>query len=433
MNPERQNELARSSSAVSGTAGPVAPAQDHYAALRVLVVDDDPFMQELTSEVLAGLGVTHVRCAADGEEALSVIDDRDHRPDVIICDIAMPGMDGIVFIRHLASRDFRGAIILLSASSDRIIGAVADLVRQREMRLLGAMSKPISPKTLARLLDESMVPSVDPQESRPGAGFSAILSASEIRRGLEAGSVQISVQPKIALGSRRVVGAEALLRWRDEVRGSVSPSAVVSSAEAAGLVDELTAEVFRLAARCQVQTRSSGHNVSMSVNLSVENLASLTLPETLLTIAREAGADPRRMTLEVTESRLMGNLATSLEVLGRLSLAGFRLSMDDFGTGYSTLEKLKQLPFDELKVDRAFVSGAATDTVARTILRSSIELGHALGLTVVAEGIESRAELDLLAGLGCDEIQGYYFSRPMPAAEFPGWVVAFERDQVVRR
>jgi EAL domain-containing protein (putative c-di-GMP-specific phosphodiesterase class I) len=107
--------------------------------------------------------------------------------------------------------------------------------------------------------------------------------------------------------------------------------------------------------------------------------------------------------------------------------------MDDFGTGYSTLEKLKQLPFDELKVDRAFVSGAATDTVARTILRSSIELGHALGLTVVAEGIESRAELDLLAGLGCDEIQGYYFSRPMPAADFPNWVVAFEREQIVRR
>jgi EAL domain-containing protein (putative c-di-GMP-specific phosphodiesterase class I) len=171
----------------------------------------------------------------------------------------------------------------------------------------------------------------------------------------------------------------------------------------------------------------------MSVNLSVENLATLSLPERLLKIAKEQGADPRRMTLEVTESRLMGNLATSLEVLGRLSLAGFRLSMDDFGTGYSTLEKLKQLPFDELKVDRAFVSGAATDTVARTILRSSIELGHALGLTVVAEGIESRAELDLLAGLGCDEIQGYYFSRPMPAADFPNWVVAFEREQIVRR
>ena len=134
-------------------------------------------------------------------------------------------------------------------------------------------------------------------------------------------SSDLSVQPKIALGSRRVVGAEALLRWKDDVRGSVSPAAVVSSAEAAGLIDELTAEVFRLAARCQVHTRSNGHNVSMSVNLSVENLATLGLPEMLLAIVRDEGADPRRMTLEITESRLMGNLATSLEVLGQIGRA----------------------------------------------------------------------------------------------------------------
>jgi EAL domain-containing protein (putative c-di-GMP-specific phosphodiesterase class I) len=390
----------------------------------VLLVDDDPFMQEITTEILSGMGVGDILCASDGSEALGIVDDPATHPDVVICDIAMPNMDGIVLIRHLANRHFRGSIILLSGASDRIIGAVADLVRCREMRLLGAMVKPINPEVLARLLDESQVEHLGGDAAHLSK-FSTILSAEELRRGIDAGSVYITLQPKISMTTREVVGAEALLRWRDAVRGSVLPPAVVSSAEANGLIDDLTMCVFREAARCLAQLCKAGQSMSMSVNLSVENLATLDLPERLLRIAAEEGADPRRMTLEVTESRLMGNLATSLEVLGRLSLSGFKLSMDDFGTGYSTLEKLKQLPFDELKVDRAFVSGATHDTVARTILRSSIELGHALGLTVVAEGIETGGDQDLLAALGCDEMQGYYFSRPMLPSEFSEWVTSF--------
>jgi EAL domain-containing protein (putative c-di-GMP-specific phosphodiesterase class I) len=178
------------------------------------------------------------------------------------------------------------------------------------------MVKPINPEVLARLLDEGQVHSIsgDPQHS---SKCSTILSADELRRGFAAGSVYIALQPKILMTTREVVGAEALLRWRDSVRGSVVPPAVVSSAEANGLVDDLTLCVFREAARCLAQLCAAGQSMSMSVNLSVENLATLDLPERLLRIAAEEGVDPRRMTLEVTESRLMGNLATSLEVLGR--------------------------------------------------------------------------------------------------------------------
>ena len=404
-------------------------ATNRFTDTRVLLVDDDPFMQEITTEILSAMGVGYVLCASDGSEALRIVDDPATYPDVIICDIAMPNMDGIVFIRHLANRDFRGSMILLSGASDRIIGAVADLVRRREMRLLGALVKPINPEVLEQLLSASQLEHLQSDATRL-SHFNTILSAEELRRGLEAGSVYITVQPKISMATREVVGAEALLRWRDPVRGSVLPLAVVSSAEVNGLIDDLTMCIFRAAARRLAQFCAAGHSMSISVNLSVENLATLDLPERLLRIAAQEGADPRRITLEVTESRLMGNLATSLEVLGRLSLAGFKLSMDDFGTGYSTLEKLKQLPFDELKVDRAFVSGATHDTVARTILRSCIELGHALGLTVVAEGIETGGERDLLASLGCDEMQGYYFSRPMLPEEFLHWVKAFHEQPI---
>ena len=404
-------------------------AKNRLAELRVLFVDDDPFMREITAEILSTMGVGHVLCASDGSEALGLVDDPITYPDVIICDIAMPNMDGIVLIRHLANRDFRGSMILLSGTSDRIICAVADLVRRRGMRLLGAMVKPINPAMLEQLLSGSQHADSEVDAARLSQ-FNTILSGEELRRGLESGSVFITVQPKISTATREVVGAEALLRWRDSVRGTILPPAVVSSAEAHGLIDDLTLCIFREAVRSLAQFYAAGHSMSISVNLSVENLATLDLPERLLRIAAEEGADPRRVTLEVTESRLMGNLATSLEVLGRLSLAGFKLSMDDFGTGYSTLEKLKQLPFDELKVDRAFVSGATHDTVARTILRSCIELGHALGLTVVAEGIETGGDRDLLASLGCDEMQGYYFSRPMLPEEFLHWVKAFHEQPI---
>ena len=152
------------------------------------------------------------------------------------------------------------------------------------------------------------------------------------------------------------------------------------------------------------------------------------MPDVLVGIARQAGVDPRQVVLEITESRLMNDLATSLEVITRLRLRGFGLSIDDFGTGYSSMERLKQMPFTELKVDRAFVHGAADAPVARAILESSVSLGHALGMQVVAEGAETLADLDMVAAVGCDEVQGYVVAKPMPAGELIDWKTGWEED-----
>ena len=137
---------------------------------------------------------------------------------------------------------------------------------------------------------------------------------------------------------------------------------------------------------------------------------------------------PGRVILEMTESRLMSNIATSLEIVTRLRLKGFGLSIDDFGTGYSSMEKVKQLPFTELKVDRTFVCGAARDSVARAILESSVQMGHALGMSVIAEGAETQEDWDLLATVGCDEVQGYFVAMPMPAEEFIAWKTRWEEN-----
>jgi EAL domain-containing protein (putative c-di-GMP-specific phosphodiesterase class I) len=151
-------------------------------------------------------------------------------------------------------------------------------------------------------------------------------------------------------------------------------------------------------------------------------LKCLDLPEFVVATAKSTGLDPSKLTLEITESHLMGDFKESLETLARLRLKGVWLSIDDFGTGYSSMEQLKRVPFNEVKIDRCFVTGAAHDVETRAILESSIELGQRLGLVVVAEGVESREDWDLLESLGCDVAQGYFISRPLEADALPDWV-----------
>jgi EAL domain-containing protein (putative c-di-GMP-specific phosphodiesterase class I) len=231
----------------------------------------------------------------------------------------------------------------------------------------------------------------------------------------------VHLQPKVTVSTRQVVGAEALLRWLDPVRGMLSPLAIVPIAESHGLIEDLTLAVYRRVIDVLVDWQAQGLDLKVAVNLSADNLASLDLPDTLTAIAQEAGVSPRSIVLEITEHRLMDRLAVSLEVIGRLRLKGFGISIDDYGMGYSNLRKLKQLPITELKVDRSFVDGADRDSVLRVILGSSVALGHSLDLTVVGEGVETKEVWELLQTLGCDEAQGYYVARPMPAADLPVW------------
>jgi EAL domain-containing protein (putative c-di-GMP-specific phosphodiesterase class I) len=206
----------------------------------------------------------------------------------------------------------------------------------------------------------------------------------------------------------------------------IQPAAFISVAEEHGLIDDLTMAVFHKAMGHLKEWTRLGHDLKVSVNVSMDNLDRLDLPEVFADIVRQAGVETGRVILEMTESRLMSNIVTSLEIITRLRLKGFDLSIDDFGTGYSSMEKLKQLPFTELKVDRSFVCGATRDSVARAILESSVQMGHALGMSVVAEGAETQEDWDLLFAIGCDEVQGYFVARPMPAEDFIAWKTRWE-------
>ena len=396
---------------------------DALKSLRVLLVDDDEFILDIVEELLGQLGIASLCRAHDGNEALALIEAAAEPLQLLICDLEMWGMDGIECIRHLSERRFQGAILLLSGSDNRMLDTVGNLVREHKLRFLGALAKPIDE---AALLGALMKLADAVPIGRGAHGQLQMLSPEEIRAGLEAGCVEPFFQPKVALAGRRVLGAECLLRWRHPERGLVPPLAVIPVAEAHGLIDELTLAVFAKTMEHLREWTRQGHALKVSVNVSMDNLKRFDLPDVLAGIARQAGVDARQVVLEITESRLMSNLATSLEIITRLRLMGFGLSIDDFGTGYSSMEKLKQMPFTELKVDRAFVFGAAGDSVARAIFESSVRLGHVLGMRVVAEGAETQEDWDLAAAVGCDELQGYVVAKPMPAGEFIDWKTRWE-------
>ncbi|MBV8123400.1 MAG: bifunctional diguanylate cyclase/phosphodiesterase, partial [Paucibacter sp.] len=245
----------------------------------------------------------------------------------------------------------------------------------------------------------------------------------ELRNAVETEALRLYLQPKIDLRSGRVNGAEALLRWEHPSRGLVQPLQFIPFAEQTGFIRVLTQWVLTATVRAWAELTARGHRgLRISVNLSTRDLMDQDLPLKLVETLKNHGATPQALCLEITESAIMDDPLRALQTLEHLSAIGFKLSIDDFGTGYSSLAYLKRLPVDELKIDRSFVMALEQDLDDARIVRSTIDLAHNMGLTVVAEGLESAKVWKLLSALGCDEGQGYFISEPLPAAAFMNWM-----------
>jgi diguanylate cyclase (GGDEF)-like protein len=247
---------------------------------------------------------------------------------------------------------------------------------------------------------------------------------TQFRQALESGQISVHYQPKIALPSRQVVGAEALVRWKHPEFGRVDPDEFVPAVEATGLVDILTDFVMDKALERVRRWMDRGLRMSIAVNLSVRTLADEEFPDRVAEALERHGVPPGLLTFELTESGVMADPERALPVLRRLHALGVVLAVDDFGTGYSSLAYLRQLPVDEVKIDKSFVLGMGTDLGDMAVVRSIVELGHSLGLTVVAEGVEDDAARDQLVSMGCDVAQGYLISRPLSEDRFEAWLRA---------
>jgi diguanylate cyclase (GGDEF)-like protein len=242
-----------------------------------------------------------------------------------------------------------------------------------------------------------------------------------LRRALERNELELYYQPKVAILTGHIVGAEALLRWNHPELGMVSPAEFIPIAEECGLIVDIGEWVLRTAYEQAARWAYAGHPpLKISVNVSRPQLAQNRLIDVVARLQRTNRLGHNRIVLELTESLLMDDAEASIRMLGALRDMGMALSLDDFGTGYSSLAYLKRFPLDELKIDRSFIHAVPASPADAAIVQTVIVLARSLGLRVVAEGVETVAQLRYLAALGCDEYQGFLYSRPVPLAQFEG-------------
>jgi EAL domain-containing protein (putative c-di-GMP-specific phosphodiesterase class I) len=324
-------------------------------------------------------------------------------------------------VRHLATIAYGGGLILTSGEDGRVLQAAETLACAQRLNVLGILHKPVNSDQLRQLLNAELRRIVSDRPA-PGADY----GPDELRQALREGQLECHYQPKVVLATGAVAGVESLVRWRHPEDGLIYPDRFIATAEEHGLIDELTRAVLTAAARQARRWLDGGLSLNVAVNVSMDNLAALDFPDYVEGEMRKAKLPPTSLMLELTESRLMKDRVAPLDILTRIRLKHIGLSIDDFGTGHSSLAQLRDIPFDELKVDRGFVHGAWCNPLLRAIFDASLAMARQLRMKTVAEGVEDQDDWEFLRGAGCDLAQGYFIARPMPAEEIPGWIKQWE-------
>src|SRR5262252_4782514 len=364
-----------------------------YRNLRYLIVDDDPDQRYLVARTLGAMGFSNVVEATSGRDALDV----------------------------LARADEPVSVILVSALDDVLLGSAATMTQAYGVRIIGTICKPITRDKIFTVL-RHYVPQNAVVESSLDKAFP--LEPEQVLAGVSAGQFEPFFQPKVELGTGRVVGAEALARWRHPAYGLLGPETFLPPLARAGYLDELSWIILALSALEAGRWCSAGLNLSVAVNVSATSLADPSYADAVTQIVVGQGFEPSRMTLEITESEAIRNVAAALENLTRLRMRGFGLAIDDYGVGYSSMQELSRMPFTELKIDRSFVTAAVGSERHRMMIAHTIEVARLLGLKTVAEGVETKAEMQLLGNLGCDMIQGFLIAEPMDGRDLLRWMMA---------
>jgi len=387
-----------------------------FQSLNVLVVDDDDLMLHQIQLTLNKVGINDISLLNNGTSALETITSGNWF-DIIFLDLNMPQMDGIEVMRNLAVFNYTGAVALFSGEDFRILKTAESLASAHNLNVIGTLSKPVTVDSIQALLEK-----YKPHQQKAKHLPVERVDTKALLQAILDNQIQPFFQPKVNTSELKIVSAEVLARWIHPEKGIIPPIAFIPVAEETGLIDRLTLVLFESSMRIFSKLLNLGYQFSLGINISADNLERVDLPERLFKLASAHGIEPQQIELEITESRLMENITTCLDVLTRLRLKGFGLSIDDFGTGYSSMAQLNQVPFTELKIDQAFVHGASDDPAASAILEASVELAKKLKMTIVAEGVEDQADCDKVTQLGCDLIQGYYISKPLSAEDFELWL-----------
>lgn len=395
-----------------------------FPELCVAVVEDHDFQRRMVVRVLRELGVRDVIECTDGQHALEALRAGRQRPDVAIVDLDLPKIDGIELIRHLAEERLARAAIIASGLEANLTSAVEHMAQAYGFKVLGNLEKPVTRERLARLLRKYESDSA----TIMATGFDLeSLTTDEVLRALNAGEIVPHFQPQVDFSTGRIRSCEALVRWfRPGSVRPVPPPMFIPLLEREGLLGQLTDRCLEQVASQMAMWAMEGFEIGVSVNVSMSDLVDLSAADRYAQIVRQRDIKPSQITLEVTESQVMGQEAKVLNVLSRLRLKGFDLAIDDFGTGYSSLQQLSNLPVTELKVDGGFVRNCDSDARQRSIVESSLDLARRLKLRTVAEGVETQGEWSTLKSFGCDLAQGWLVAKAMSPKDFVEWAARYE-------
>ena len=403
-------------------------AEGELANLTMMVVEDHDFQRRTAMMLLRNLGVGHVSEAADGAAALKLLEGSSP-PDVILCDLDMPGMDGVEFIRHVAQRELAGAVIIASALEAKVVRAVRSVSEGYGLQVLGAIEKPLTARVLGELLAA--------YRPRPTARSSALstesalsVSASDAKRALAEGWITFHLQPAVDVATGEIAAADAVPRWYQPDNASVPPTVFLPLFAREGLLGALSERGLELACAQIPALANEGLDVAITVGLASQSLHDTDLADRAVRVAAAAGADTARITFELDERAFRSEPALALSVLTRLRVKGFGVALGSFGGANAPVELLRGLPLTEVRLDPVLVSGAAADPRRARALEDSIGVGRDLGVRVVGAGCETDHDLRLLLSLGCDRVLGTFIAAAMPGEHFADWVAGWDPNRL---
>lgn len=376
----------------------------------VLVLEDHPLVRQMLVLALAALGYSDVHVAGSGEEALAKLEAKGGF-DVLICDIVMSGMDGLTFLRRAREVGEISAIILSSEIALDLRLAIQQLAKHCGYQVLGDLGKPYSREDLRQLL-------LGYKSATPRDPFSTVTrpSVEDIQRAISAEEFIPYYQPKFDIQTMRITGAEVLVRWLHPERGLVPPALFLEVVLEAGLIDRMSRSVVQQALGMLGEHRLG--NISLAVNLDPQQLGGLETYSMIQDMLHKHRIPAQQLTIEITETGIIHAPITCIENLVRLRLLGCKISVDDFGTGHSSLQRICELPCCEIKLDASFIQSMLHNHRSLAAVDSLIRWAKALDVNVVAEGIETAEQHQMLQRLGCPSGQGYFFSRPLPSQDF---------------
>jgi EAL domain-containing protein (putative c-di-GMP-specific phosphodiesterase class I) len=388
----------------------------------LLLIDDDQDFSDFFVTALSSKGI-YCQVLSEPKEILNLnLEAIDH----IIIDLLMPEFDGLQILRFLKEIDYRGDISVTSGQDQSLLDAAKEICQLHKLSFHSVLKKPFDLSYLDTLTRKKCIAQVNNKIYPTEPSDSELIAALKVA--IETQCLEVYFQPKVNMSNYSVTGFEALARWF--LNGNfIPPTRFIPLAESNGLISKLTQVIVEKSLKYFSHIQAHYSQPTLSINFSALELNASNLPDLLKSKIAQYQINSERITLEITETVFLEKNTLSLEVLTRLRLMGFKLSIDDFGAGYSSVNMLQNGPFTELKIDRAFISTIHCNEQSKIIVQSIVEMAKRLELSIVAEGIEDQITQDGLTKMNCLIGQGYFFSKPMPANQVNDWLNNWYQDK----